>query len=292
MDSKYDGTTLETVHVVLWISEDLRVEFNIKNPRILAHDDLSIDISILPFGIDDDIDLVGYPYNSIDKIFPANSLEKGFTFNHAIPWAHMVDGEQLWHKLQPGELVVFPGYPVWYDRLETRPIFRSGMLASDPQRSYRKRAGATTNLDGNQQILFDAFSTSGNSGSPVFVAQRGLAPIDLKLMPSAGGPPQQAGTIVTPNFHKSFLVGINAGHFNDTDSDRDNDHAGLSRMHKLSAIMEILRAHTAPSDKVPKGQLRISTELMDAFGGIPGDVRSQAKVSDDSGEAENRSLGE
>jgi hypothetical protein len=34
---------------------------------------------------------------------------------------------------------------------------------------YRYTDGPPTPDDGNQQIIFDAFSTSGNSGSPVFL---------------------------------------------------------------------------------------------------------------------------
>jgi hypothetical protein len=70
-------------------------------------------------------------------------------------------------------------------------------------------------------------------------------------------------------YHPSFLIGINAGHFNDTDSERPNDHAGLSRMHKLSAVMEILRANTEPSDQVSTATILIPVEMVDAQGGFP-----------------------
>ncbi len=140
------------------------------------------------------------------------------------------------------------------------------MIASDPQRDYRQRAGETTNHDGNQQVLFDAFSTSGNSGSPVFVAQRGLAPITLQMKIGQEVSPQQ-GKLEFTDYHQSFLVGINAGHFNDTDSERPNDHAGLSRMHRLSAIMEILRANTVESDGAPfVGNILIPIDAVEAYG--------------------------
>ena len=125
------------------------------------------------------------------------------------------------------------------------------MISSDPQTNYRHGQGEPTNLDGNQQVLFDAFSTSGNSGSPVFVAQRGLPPLQLQAKVGQGDtPPIPTATLNFAPYHQPFLVGINAGHFNDPDSAQPNDHAGLSRMHKLSAIMEILRA-TSPSVEAP-----------------------------------------
>ncbi|ORA80671.1 hypothetical protein BST29_16155 [Mycobacterium malmoense] len=53
--------------------------------------------------------------------------------------------------------------------------------------------------------------------------------------------PQVAAKLNFEPYHEPFLIGINAGHFNE----HANDHAGLSRLHKLSAIMEILRANEA-----------------------------------------------
>jgi hypothetical protein len=76
-------------------------------------------------------------------------------------------------------------------------------------------------------VAFDAFSFSGNSRSPVFVAQRGL---ETK---SANG-----FTVTYEGiFHPSLLVGINARHL----SDKSGQHAGLSRMFKTSAILELLQ---------------------------------------------------
>lgn len=266
-----DGTTLESIHVEMWPYDSLRVEFTIQNPQILLHNDKSIDVSVIPFGTDKPLELTGYPYDRLDKIFKEEDPSRiKFTFEHAMPWTYLLECEQLWPVLRPGEMVVFPGYPIWYDRLETRPIFRSGVIASDPQRDYRKYTGQTTNKDGNQQLLFDAFSTNGNSGSPVFVAQRGIAPFNLKLKPQNGGPASEVGTLLQfSQYHRSFLIGINAGHFNDTESDKPQDHAGLSRMHKLSAILDILRSHTRPSEEAPNMQIRISADLVDALGGLP-----------------------
>jgi hypothetical protein len=140
------------------------------------------------------------------------------------------------------------------------------MIASDPQTEYRRLEGDPTIKDGNRQVLFDAFSTSGNSGSPVFVAQRGLAPLPIHLTNSEGkfSPDGPAAQLKVTGYHRSFLIGINAGHIKDLDSGRDNDHAGLSRMHKLSAITDILRANTSPSTESPNVRVLISKELADA----------------------------
>jgi hypothetical protein len=128
------------------------------------------------------------------------------------------------------------------------------MISSDPQTDYRWGEGEPTKRDGNRQVLFDAFSTSGNSGSPVFVAQRGIAPLPIKLKTSPDdSAPRELGSLVTEPFHEAFLVGINAGHF----EGREKDHAGLSRLHKLSAIMDVLRANTLPSTGESRARILI-----------------------------------
>lgn len=178
--------------------------------------------------------------------------------------------ETLWPQLQPGEFVSFPGYPTWYDRLQIRPVLRSGVLASDPQTDYRADCGDPRPGDGNQQALFDAFSTSGNSGSPVYVAQQGLPPIDLTLSLIQGKPPVQT-KLLSSNYRRSFLIGINMGHYDDPDSNRPKDHAGLSRMHKLSAILAILRANQGRCDPDAR---RIIVRLP-----IPDDVKDKARAA-------------
>jgi hypothetical protein len=279
-----DGAVLESVEIEFWQSESFRLIYKADNVTPLFHDDDSIDVSVVPIGpAFDTAATVAALYDSIDKLIPDPNVP-GILFNHAMSWDYLLKCEELWPDLVPGEFVVFPGYPKWFDKLESRPVFRSGMIASDPQREYRQRDGETTNLDGNQQILFDAFSTSGNSGSPVFVAQRGMPPLDLQLKLSQDdSAPKQAARLEFQPYRRSFLIGVNAGHFNDTDSERPNDHAGLSRMHKLSAVMEILRANTSPSDEVSTASIRISKELVDAQGGIPQSFLDAAGTDDASG---------
>ena len=244
-----EGTTLKSIKLQWWQSAKLRLERTIKEPKPLFHDDPSIDVAVIPVVFDpDDPMTFGALYDDIENIDTKPDVD-GMTFNHGLSWPHLLMCEKLWPQLEPGEFVTFPGYPVWYDRLQTRPVLRSGVIASDPQTNYRFREGEPTNTDGNHQVLFDAFSTNGNSGSPVFVAQRGTAPVNIMLKASESDTsPRQAGELKFSNYHRSFLIGINAGHFNDLDSKRPNDHAGLSRMHKLSVVMDILRANQSEPD--------------------------------------------
>ncbi|KZS60427.1 hypothetical protein [Mycobacterium pseudokansasii] len=264
-----DGTVLKSVKVELWQSKNLRIEFDIQDPTTYFHVDPYIDICVIPFGPAIDTNAKGYPFDKIENLIPDLSAEF-LEFKHGLSWEYLLECETLWGELGPGESVAFPGYPIWFDRLQNRPVFRSGVIASDPQTDYRSNSGEPTIHDGNQQILFDAFSTNGNSGSPVFVAQRGIPPVDLQLQLAPGSSAQPANArLEFSGYRRSFLIGINAGHFNDvdykqveeerTDEGADetetvsadaiglrqsaNDHAGLSRMHKLSAIMEILRAN-------------------------------------------------
>ena len=270
-------TVLESIKIEMWQSEKFRLEFVVDNPEPIFHTDNSIDVSVVPFGPRIDTQTTkAIPYDNIKKLIPdPNHAE--IPFQHAINWAYLLDCEKRWPELKPGEFVTFPGYPIWYDRLQKRPVFRSGMIASDPQTDYRRFEGEPTNVDGNQQVLFDAFSTSGNSGSPVFVAQRGLPPLDLQPKSTQGNIATTAKLEFKP-YHPPFLIGVNAGHFNDTDSGRPNDHAGLSRMHKLSAIMEMLRANTSPSDEAPKVTVMIPMDAVDAHGGLPENYLGQAET--------------
>jgi hypothetical protein len=262
---QYEGAVIRSVKVEIWQSRNLRFEFTISDPEPLYHDDPTIDVAVIPFGPRIDPQILGTPYDKLENIFPDMNIDT-FMLNHGPSWPYLLECEALWPLLDAGELVSFPGYPAWYDKLQTRPVLRSGMIASDPQTEYRRLEGDPTIKDGNRQVLFDAFSTSGNSGSPVFVAQRGIPPLPIHMTSSQGtfSPDGPSARLEVTGYHRSFLIGINAGHINDLDSGRDNDHAGLSRMHKLSAILDILRANTSPSSEATNVRVLISKELADA----------------------------
>ena len=115
------------------------------------------------------------------------------------------------------DFVAFPGYPDWHDKKQRRPILRTGTLSSDPRYDYH-------DPDGNyigQCIAYEAFSSAGSSGSPVFALQIGLKP----------------GVGITFSGYRPLkLVGINAGHL----PAKDNSHSGISIMYKSSAILDII----------------------------------------------------
>jgi hypothetical protein len=264
LDNK--GSAIKLIKLQWWQSNELRCEHSISDPKPLYHSDPLIDVAVIPIASKpgEPLQATGEFFGDIAKFIAENSPTE-ITLNHAISWEILLECEKLWPQLQPGEFVVFPGYPIWYDQLQIRPVMRSGVLASDPQTDYRSGKGAPTKKDSRHQVLFDAFSTKGNSGSPVYVAQRGMPPIDF-LIPTGDGKTATQAQFGSKNYRQSFLIGINASHFNETGVPRHNEHAGLSRMHKLSVIMNILRANQAPhgtdsrhmslSIRIPEGSKR------------------------------------
>ena len=278
-EAEYKGSTIKAVKIELWQSRNFRIEFKVDDPKPLYHDDETIDVAVIPFGPKIDPHMVGTPYDKLENIIPDPTIDH-LIFNHGLSWPYLLECEELWSLLEPGEFVLFPGYPVWYDKSQVRPVFRSGMIASDPQTDYRRKKGDPDKYDGNHQVLFDAFSTSGNSGSPVFVAQRGMAPLPFQFRTSPDDKsPRTAAQLEFSGYHRAFLIGINAGHFNDPKNDSPNDHAGLSRMHKLSVIMEILRANKSASTAVSHIKVLVPKDVADARNALAG-TRARADRDD------------
>ena len=118
------------------------------------------------------------------------------------------------------DFVAFPGFPEWYDKLQQRPILRSGTIASDPRYDYSD----VPEYKG-ECVAYEAFSYGGSSGSPVFAVQKGPKP----------GP-----GISFPGFRELKLLGINAGHLNVGSTNQQ--HSGISYLYKSSAILDILEA--------------------------------------------------
>lgn len=241
-----EGTVLKSALVQWWQSKNLRCEHTITQPEPLYHPDPLIDVAIIPIVPKNDAPPIAVAeyFGDLAKFIATNSSIE-ITLEHAISWANLLECEMLWPQLEPGVLVAFPGYPLWYDRLQIRPVMRSGLIASDPQTDYRSGEGDPTRKDSSHQVLFDAFSTNGSSGSPVFASQRGMPPIKF-LVPNGGGRTAVESEFGTRNYYRSFLIGINASHYNDSGIPRPNEHVGLSRLHKLSVIMDILRQNQAP----------------------------------------------
>lgn len=216
----WEGAEL-TLDIDIWLDRESRFTCKIVAPRVYVHCDETIDVAAVPF----------------HRILVTKPGLGDITVNSALPWEFIAQAQQNWELIEPSEAVYFPGYPEWYDRSEGRPIMRTGAIVSDPRFDYRRYDGAPSQNDGNRQILFEAFSTDGNSGSPVFVAQRGM--------------PSSAHIKYNGVYHPSLLVGINAGHMQikgDPVQDAKghihltNWHVGLSRMFKTSAIADVVAA--------------------------------------------------
>lgn len=206
------GTALEGLTVDYWENSTTRVRLALRPDATEFHSDPTVDVAAVTL----ETNILG--------VEPAGHHP---TIEYFVPWTQLHGHYMQFSSLiEAGELIVMPGYPEWADQ-SGRPIFRTGAIVSDPQQDYRLTSGEPTIRDGNHQILFEAFSTSGNSGSPVYVSQRGQ---------SVG-----AGLTYNGTYHPPLLVGINAGHMVDIDpaSETHRRHVGLSRMYKTSAILQL-----------------------------------------------------
>ena len=114
------------------------------------------------------------------------------------------------------DFVAFPGFPEWHDKMQHRPILRTGAISSDPRYDY----SWSSKYEG-ECVAYEAFSYGGSSGSPVFAVQKG---------------PKPGAGIFFPGFRDLKLVGINAGHL----PAAKNTHSGISYMYKASAILDIV----------------------------------------------------
>lgn len=244
------GSILSSVKVQWWQTKDMLVEHVITDPEPMYHEDPLIDVAVIPIYAKPEmpITISATHYGDLIEFMTQQSDDPQLRFKYALSWEHLQRCEELWPQVQAGEFVILPGYPVWYDHLQTRPIMRSGLIASDPQTEYRFSDKEKTKDDSSHQIVFDAFSTSGNSGGPVYVAQRGMAPLTLNF-PATNFSSSAQGKLSFDNYRQSFLIGINASHYNDSGIPRRNEHAGLSRMHKLSVLMDVLRKNKGSYDR-------------------------------------------
>ena len=133
-----------------------------------------------------------------------------------VEWTHLADEAWIDSQLSVSDFVAFPGYPPWYDKLENRPILRTGTIASDPRANYSN----TTKPEG-RRVAYEAFSFGGSSGSPVYATPKGMR----------GG-----NGIEVSGYREGRLVGINAGHLEGS----FGTHSGVSYFVKSSAILELI----------------------------------------------------
>lgn len=131
---------------------------------------------------------------------------------------NVIDGlataEEFMTTIWPGDQVFFAGYPAIHDKLDQRPILRAGIIASDPKYNY----SASGKYEG-ERVAYEAMSTPGASGSPVYAPARGIGGIHEYV-------------------RRDIIVGINAGHI----GAEFGAHSGMSYFIKSTTIRDILRA--------------------------------------------------
>lgn len=146
--------------------------------------------------------------------FRATKLpRKNFQLYHHNVVEGLATAEEFMTTIWPGDQVFFAGYPAIHDQLDQRPILRAGIIASDPKYNY-----STSGKYEGERVAYEAMSTPGASGSPVYAPARGIDGIH-------------------ENFRRDIIVGINAGHI----SAEFGAHSGMSYFIKSTVIREILR---------------------------------------------------
>jgi hypothetical protein len=139
---------------------------------------------------------------------------KGFQLYHHNTIDGLATAEEFMTTIWPGDHVFFTGYPAVHDKLDQRPILRAGIIASDPKYNY-----STSGKFEGERVAYEAMSSPGASGSPVYAPARGINGIHEHV-------------------RRDLIVGIDAGHIGAD----FGTHSGMSYFIKSTVIREILRA--------------------------------------------------
>ena len=123
---------------------------------------------------------------------PTFQAEEGIVMNYTIPASVLAD-EGFLSGLEPCDFLAFPGHSE-YTVKGGRPVVRVGTVASDPTMDF-----SAEGIEGSC-VAYEAFSTGGNSGSPVFSFQKGIPRIGTEV----GGKRQ--------GYRPPRLVGVNSRH--------------------------------------------------------------------------------
>ena len=135
----------------------------------------------------------------------------GFQMYHHIRTSDLATEDEFSNHIWAGDQVYLAGYPDVHDKSEQRPILRAGVIASDPRFNY----SYTGRYEG-ERVAYEAMSTAGASGGPVYATARGIGNIHTHL-------------------RRDLLVGVNAGHIANM-----TGHSGMSYFVKATVIREIL----------------------------------------------------
>jgi hypothetical protein len=160
--------------------------------------------------------------NDIVLIEARGELNGGETLHWHFGMEHLADAE-IFKTIQPFDLICFSGFPDQHDKFSDRPIIRSGHIASDPKYDY-----SWSKESYGQCVAYEGFSSAGASGSPIFAPPRGMGHI--------------------PNSRNGYLIGVNAGHIDDS----YKSHSGISYFYKSTVILEIIEKHNLKDKKLLK----------------------------------------
>ena len=165
--SKFIVVLVTNRHVVEK-AETMNIWLNEKDSEGNPMDDKMVEISILNakdkfiYHPDGNIDLAIYPI-----VKTINEMEKSLniqSFYKTLPLGMMMTDSQA-TELDAVEDVLMVGYPrgLW-DEKNNRPIFRTGVTATDPKVDY----------EGKKEFLIDCACIQGSSGSPVLMFYKGV----------------------------------------------------------------------------------------------------------------------
>ena len=170
-----------------------------------------------------------YPDNGIDDIVCLSKirLKRGYKFlSVPIDFSLLATREQYEHELCVGDMVSLIGFPNVYDHKNNMPVLRNGVISSDPRLDY--------SFDGQEHghvLAYEAFSTQGISGSPVFALQKGF---------------RVGGILSAPEgfYRPLLLVGINASNIN-----QGGIHQHMSLLFKSDQIIALIERSQVAFDQ-------------------------------------------
>lgn len=161
--------------------------------------------------------------NDIDDIACITNIEVNDCWSKKTPicieYSMLANSENFEKDLSICDSVAIIGFPIVYDHKHNMPILRSGVISSDPRLDY-----SFNGRDNGHALAYEAFSTSGASGSPVFAIQKGFKIGD--------------GLKAPDEFYKPvMLIGINAGSI---ETNPDKVHQQMSYMFKSDQIIKLI----------------------------------------------------
>ena len=180
-----------------------RVDFELLGLQPIYHERFTHDVAVVP---------VRHAISNL--MFGTNIMIENF-----VGVDDMTTAIEFQSDIDLCDQVGIPGYGEAHAPSDVRPICRVGYVISDPRLplDYEEVKG--------DALLVEAFSTSGASGSPVFVFEKGV-----KL---------GAGLASTGKTYRRWsLLGVNAGHMESSDF----KHSQVSYAFKSTVIREILNA--------------------------------------------------